>query len=100
MTGKMIAFVAALATVISCVVGGVIAIETRYAHCQDLQKTDKRLDLKIRGDKLDTLQKRYWAFEDRYGKEPADPLIKQDMREQQATIQREQKEIEQYGVSK
>jgi hypothetical protein len=90
---KIIGSIAALVTIIAIVIGVYVTLEDRYAHRPDVQAIDKRLDQKIRSDKVDALQARYWKFEDRYGKEPADPVIKQDMREQMVVIQKMQDEI-------
>lgn len=98
MSYKTIGFLAALATILSILIGGVIAIEGRYAHCEDVKQVDKRLETKIRADRLDALQQRYWRFEDRYGKTPSDPIIRQDMREQQERINQEKQELERPGT--
>jgi len=94
MSYKMMGFMAAVLTAMSIIIGGVLAIENRYAHCGDVKTIEKRLEQKIRADRLDALQQRYWKFEDRYGKNPTDPLIKEDMRNQQEKIIQEKRGLE------
>ena len=62
-----------------------------------LETTQKRLDLKILSDKIDGIQRRQWALEDRYeNKMPED--IKKEYRELQ--IEKDQLKQEQELLSK
>ena len=47
--------------------GGTIAIESRYAHDNDVKKIEYRLDQKIKQDRCDWLQRQLWVLQDKYG---------------------------------
>ena len=62
-TQTIIAIVLGLAAIASLVAG----IDARYAKASFAEQTAERLDEKIIQDRLDKLQERMWAMEDRWG---------------------------------
>ena len=72
--------------------------ENRYALAQQLQDTDRKvdktiqmmdqkmektnqiMDYKFKSLQSENLQERIWKIEDRYGKDPKDPVIKETLR--------------------
>ena len=62
-----VAQIVAALGLIGTVSGATIAIESRYAHDEDVQKVAYRLDQKIKQDRCDWLQRQLWALQDRFG---------------------------------
>jgi hypothetical protein len=66
---------------IATLAGGVVAFDTHYAktaEVKDLSEyvcaVEKRLDQKIKNDRINNVQERIWRLEDRYGKEEAEKM--------------------------
>lgn len=57
----------AVAGFISTIAVSTVAIESRYAHEDDVQKIAYRLDQKILEDRMAALQAQLWRLQDRYG---------------------------------
>jgi len=62
-------------------------IDNRYALSANLGATQKamerleqRLDQKMLSDQLKSIQDRIWKIEDRCGKEPKDPTVREELR--------------------
>ena len=83
-------------TIMAMLSGGFLWFDSKYAKCADvkmaqasIEGVERRLDLKIEGDRLDRTQARLWSLEDRHGADPdkvQDPHIKQQMKELKAQI--------------
>lgn len=80
--------------IISIFAGALFFLEDRYAKCADMSELSRRLDYKIEGDKLMTMQQRLWQLEDRYATRDKSTEIKQDMRKLQADIELQKQKLE------
>jgi len=81
---------------VSTMLGTAFTIDSRYAKEADVQevkeeieKIDRRLELKILKDRADYLQERIWKYEDRY----EDKEIPREVKEMMRTMQKEFDEI-------
>lgn len=79
--------------IISLFAGALFFLEDRYAKCADVTELSRRLDYKIEGDKLMSMQQRLWQLEDRYADKNKPPEVKQDMRKLQADIEIQKQKI-------
>lgn len=66
MKNKIAGIVGAIIAVFA-LMGGLWAMEDRYAKDNELNLLSERLEIKIVEDKIYNLQKRVWSLEDRYG---------------------------------
>ena len=71
MFSKKIAAILGSIVLLTGIVGGVIAVEDRYAKCFDVAKLEKRIDRKILRDDIRDYQRQLWDMERNYGKEVA-----------------------------
>jgi len=75
------------------IVAAVFFIEDRYAKCAEMSELARRLDYKIEGDKLMSMQQRYWQLEDRYVNRDKPQEVKQDMRRLQSDIELQKQKL-------
>jgi hypothetical protein len=76
-------------TILSFAFGAFFWADTHYAKCAELKSLEKRVNLAETGTILNQKQARLWAYEDRYGKDPAkipDPITRQEMKQLQVDI--------------
>ena len=71
MSVKKITVILSSVLIISGLVGGVIAVEDRYAKCGDVIQLAERIDRKILRDDIRDYEKQKWYMEREYGKEKA-----------------------------
>lgn len=73
-------------------IGGIVAVEDRYAKAGEVQIIGRRLDQKIFEDRSARIQERIWKIEDRYQSAPKlPPEAKQEIR----VLTEEKKNIDQ-----
>lgn len=77
---KIIKPIIALCTLIGITFSVYFYSENRYAKAEDLKKIEKRLDYKIVSDQIMSVSERLWKIEDRYGNNPKDKTIKEEVR--------------------
>jgi hypothetical protein len=66
---------------ISSIVGGLFALDYRYAKATNVQQISKRLDIKILQDQYFAVRERIWKLEDRCKGRPGacPPEVKQEI---------------------
>jgi hypothetical protein len=86
---RKLGIIVGILTVLGIIWGVANFIDNRYAKAGEQKAVERRLDLKIEGDILNTKQTRLWALQDRYGMDVSKvpvPAIRQQMKELEATI--------------
>jgi hypothetical protein len=76
-------------TILGFAFGAFFWADTRFAKCAEVKSLEKRVNLAETGTILNQKQTRLWAYEDRYGKDPAkvsDPITRQEMKQLQVDI--------------
>lgn len=97
MRPSVFAILGSIVTVAS-LAGGIVAVEERYAHAQDLKNVRIQLEQKILEDRLDRTQERIWRIEDRGMRSMSDlenrrrlEMEKQRLEQQLKMIEKESK---------
>ena len=67
-------------TILGFAFGAYFYIENRYALSQELEKTKQRLEYKIVGDQIQSIQDRIWKIIDRFQKKEMDETTKEELR--------------------
>jgi hypothetical protein len=67
-------------TLIGMCFGVYFYVDTRYALAEELKKVSQRLDYKMKSDQEIAIKERIWKIEDKYGFNPKDPVIKEELR--------------------
>jgi hypothetical protein len=85
----MIAKLVAILTLLALVFGGFFWLDGHYAKCAEVKTLEKRVNLFEANTVLNTKQSRLWAYEDRYGTDPAkvsDPITRQEFKQLQVDV--------------
>lgn len=104
---EKLSIIAALVILLGTAFSVYFYFENRYALAQALQKTDqkvdksiKAMDYKFKSLQSDSLQDRIWKIEDRYGKDPKDPVIKETLRKLYLDKEKVDKQLKVYEIEK
>lgn len=93
MRPSVFALLGSLVTIAS-LTGGIIAIEERYAHAQDLKNVRIQLEQKILEDRLDRTQERIWRIEDRGVRSQSDIENRRRLEMEKQRLEQQLKSIE------
>jgi len=69
---KLCTTTVSILAIIGTIFGVYFWIDNRYALSEELNKTNQRLDYKIKSDQLNSVQDRIWRYDDRYKKRDMD----------------------------
>lgn len=104
---EKLSVIAALVILLGTAFSVYFYFENRYALAQALQKTDQKVDKSIKtmdynfkSLQSESLQSRIWKIEDRYGKDPKDPVIKETLRKLYLDKEKVDKQIKVYEMEK
>jgi len=97
----------AILVILGAFFGAYQYIDSRYALSADvistqrmIQKLEMRLDQKMLLDQLKGVQDRIWAIEDRCGKEPKDPTVREELRKLYEEKRQIEKELDMIRAKK
>ena len=79
--GTATAAVTFVATTIGTLYGGATWIDGKYAHQEDLQLVEMRMEQKIEIDAIKETQNRIWTLEDRYKDRTMPPSVSEEYRQ-------------------
>jgi hypothetical protein len=85
---------------ISSIVGGLFALDYRYAKATNLQQVSQRLDIKILQDQYFAVRQRIWKLEDRYKGQRTPPEIRQEIFNLKQDLIRLEKELKRLNGTK
>ncbi|MBL4896290.1 MAG: hypothetical protein JKY75_05400 [Erythrobacter sp.] len=94
-TGALIASTVGLCTLL----GTAFTVDSRYAKIEDIHdllvkvdQVDRRLEIKLKKDRCNSLQERMWKYEDRYG--AVVDKMPQDIKDQYRELKKEFDELQ------
>ena len=88
--------IATLLGICAILFGAWFTLDARFAKCAEFKSLERRVSLSETSTILNQKQLRLWAYEDRYGKDPAkipDPGDRQEMKQLQVDVPRLQEKV-------
>jgi hypothetical protein len=78
---KTVPCIISIMTLIGMCFGVYFWANTQYASAETVKMIEQRLDYKIKTDQEQSIRERIWKLKDRFGTNPKDPAIKEELRQ-------------------
>lgn len=86
---KTVTSIIAICSMMGIIFGAYFWMDERYALSEELKQVQQRLDYKIVGDRVNSLQERIWSIEDRAKVKPLDRTAEEQLRYMKQQLQDE-----------